>query len=331
MSLTRRTWVAFTGSLLLALGAVLAAPAATSTPATGPGPEPTTRQLKQYRDLLLDLTDPTMEGRGPGTRGIEKARDYIRDYFHDLGLKPAFGESYLQPFDIATDMAAEKQTLDLLDARKLVWTAKPGDFNALAMGKAAGFTAKAVFVGYGIVDAAHNYDSYGDSNAVAGKVAVVFRYEPQDANGYSRWAGLGQRWSRSASLSAKLSWAVEHKAVALVVVNPPSRESNDLLDSSQGFLPGGKIPVMHIHPDAFRKMLEVAGQKSDADALARGADAGGQAPMPLEVIVRGTISAFKPAIVYPYHYRGADLEKFKQLVGADAGVEVRIRDWYAKR
>ena len=43
------------------------------------------------------------------------------------------------------------------------------------------------------------------------------------------------------------------------------------------------------------------------------------------------VLAFKPAIVYPYHYRGADLEKFKQLVGADAGVEVRIRDWYAKR
>jgi L-ascorbate metabolism protein UlaG (beta-lactamase superfamily) len=43
------------------------------------------------------------------------------------------------------------------------------------------------------------------------------------------------------------------------------------------------------------------------------------------------VKVFKPKIVYPYHYRGSDLEKFKTLVGADQGVEVRIRDWYAAR
>ncbi len=41
------------------------------------------------------------------------------------------------------------------------------------------------------------------------------------------------------------------------------------------------------------------------------------------------VRTFKPKIVYPYHYRGSDLEQFKQLVGTDAGVEVRLRDWYA--
>lgn len=40
------------------------------------------------------------------------------------------------------------------------------------------------------------------------------------------------------------------------------------------------------------------------------------------------VREFKPKIVYPYHCRGSDLEKFKQLVGDTAGVEVRIRDWY---
>jgi L-ascorbate metabolism protein UlaG (beta-lactamase superfamily) len=40
------------------------------------------------------------------------------------------------------------------------------------------------------------------------------------------------------------------------------------------------------------------------------------------------VREFRPKVVYPYHYRGTDLEKFKQLVGADSGVEVRIRDWY---
>lgn len=37
--------------------------------------------------------------------------------------------------------------------------------------------------------------------------------------------------------------------------------------------------------------------------------------------------AFKPRIVYPYHYRGTDLKAFEKAL-AGAGVEVRIRDWY---
>jgi L-ascorbate metabolism protein UlaG (beta-lactamase superfamily) len=40
------------------------------------------------------------------------------------------------------------------------------------------------------------------------------------------------------------------------------------------------------------------------------------------------VRAFRPKVVYPYHYRGSDLERFKDLVGRDAGVEVRLRNWY---
>jgi L-ascorbate metabolism protein UlaG (beta-lactamase superfamily) len=40
------------------------------------------------------------------------------------------------------------------------------------------------------------------------------------------------------------------------------------------------------------------------------------------------VRAFKPKVVYPYHSRGSDLEKFKKLVGADGGVEVRLLRWY---
>ena len=40
------------------------------------------------------------------------------------------------------------------------------------------------------------------------------------------------------------------------------------------------------------------------------------------------VREFKPKIVYPYHSRGSDTEKFKKLVGENSGVEVRLRDWY---
>ncbi|HTG43303.1 MAG TPA: MBL fold metallo-hydrolase [Verrucomicrobiae bacterium] len=40
------------------------------------------------------------------------------------------------------------------------------------------------------------------------------------------------------------------------------------------------------------------------------------------------VKEFKPKIVYPYHFRGSDTEKFKQLVGNASGVEVRLLKWY---
>jgi L-ascorbate metabolism protein UlaG (beta-lactamase superfamily) len=41
------------------------------------------------------------------------------------------------------------------------------------------------------------------------------------------------------------------------------------------------------------------------------------------------VKAFKPKIVYPYHYRGQNLQEFADALKGTAGVEVRIRDWYA--
>jgi L-ascorbate metabolism protein UlaG (beta-lactamase superfamily) len=45
------------------------------------------------------------------------------------------------------------------------------------------------------------------------------------------------------------------------------------------------------------------------------------------------VLAFRPKIVYPYHYRGqgglSDVNGFKQLVEAgNKGIEVRLRNWY---
>jgi L-ascorbate metabolism protein UlaG (beta-lactamase superfamily) len=41
------------------------------------------------------------------------------------------------------------------------------------------------------------------------------------------------------------------------------------------------------------------------------------------------VKAFKPAIVYPYHYRGSNLDEFASALKG-SGIDVRIRDWYVK-
>lgn len=45
----------------------------------------------------------------------------------------------------------------------------------------------------------------------------------------------------------------------------------------------------------------------------------------------GATRAFQPRVVYPYHYQGnpvTDLNAYKQQVGTDLGIEVRLRPWY---
>jgi L-ascorbate metabolism protein UlaG (beta-lactamase superfamily) len=39
------------------------------------------------------------------------------------------------------------------------------------------------------------------------------------------------------------------------------------------------------------------------------------------------VKAFKPTIVYPYHYRGQNLDEFTNALKG-SGIEVRVRDWY---
>lgn len=47
------------------------------------------------------LADPSMEGRGVGTPGGVRARDFLLARFTRIGLAPAAGQSYAQPFQFA--------------------------------------------------------------------------------------------------------------------------------------------------------------------------------------------------------------------------------------
>ncbi len=49
--------------------------------------------------------------------------------------------------------------------------------------------------------------------------------------------------------------------------------------------------------------------------------------MPPEEAAEG-VKAFKPKIVYPYHYRNSDLNVFANALKDEKGIEVRLRNWY---
>jgi L-ascorbate metabolism protein UlaG (beta-lactamase superfamily) len=49
--------------------------------------------------------------------------------------------------------------------------------------------------------------------------------------------------------------------------------------------------------------------------------------MPPEEAAEG-VKAFRPKIVYPYHYRGSDVDVFAKALDGESGIEVRLRKWY---
>ncbi len=43
------------------------------------------------------------------------------------------------------------------------------------------------------------------------------------------------------------------------------------------------------------------------------------------------IRAFKPGIVYPYHYQGSNLNELTSALADEKSIEVRVRDWYRSK
>lgn len=261
-------------------------------------------ETRLFAQTVADLAAPTMEGRGTGTAGLDRARDYLVERFGELGLEPAFrvdGQpSFTQPFTAITGVQAKHQTLEMLDPQGRVLTpTKQGEhFNALGFSASGAFEGPIVFVGYGIVDEQHGYDSYAqaDPEVVRGRVAIAFRFEPQDPMGKSLWArregGFGP-WTEAASLVNKARWAAQRGAAALLVVDPPVQDHGDLKSTRYSFdAAPASIPVIHIRSGLFRAILAQAGRdpQSTLEAYQEQANRGGGSVDPIDgAVLRGRV------------------------------------------
>lgn len=233
--------------LLAALTLFLVACAApSSSRPVEPAPN---RQAEAFSQIVTDLAVPTMEGRGPGTRGLELARDYVTEQFRRAGLKPAFGERFTQPFEITLGTEAVTQVLTINDR-----PATAGEqFNAMGFSASGAFAGETVFVGYGINNTQQKYNSFaGGEDLVRGRIAVAMRYEPMDEQGVSKWSQKKDDWSRAASLTSKARWAAEHGATALILINVPAAQVQPLRTTREtSDFEAATIPVFHADPAVF--------------------------------------------------------------------------------
>lgn len=172
------------------------------------------------------LSSDELEGRGPGTKGLEQAAQYLANEFSKLGLKTdLFNGSPFQTMEIVVDAKLgppEHNQLTLLGPA--VENGQPQriefnfgkDFNSLALGGTNKVKATVVFTGYGITAPEHKYDDYADVD-VKGKVVLLLRKEPQQGNEKSVFGGTSA--TRHATFEAKVSNAYQHGAAAVILVN----------------------------------------------------------------------------------------------------------------
>ena len=70
-------------------------------------------ESRMRKDITF-LASDACEGRGPGTKGIDKAAQYIADAFRAAGLKPGGAKgSYFQPFTVPGTLPAEPNQVRL--------------------------------------------------------------------------------------------------------------------------------------------------------------------------------------------------------------------------
>ena len=132
------------------------------------------------------LADDGMEGRMTGTKGYDRAAQYVISRLKAEGLKPAGSKGYLQPVAFeqqAVDQAASRA--DLLAPDGTATPLKVGDDMLITPGggpRPAQVEAPLVFIGYGLHLPAQGYDDIAGLD-LKGKIAVVLSGGPDTISG----------------------------------------------------------------------------------------------------------------------------------------------------
>jgi len=139
---------------------------------------------QQWWSHVQFLADDSLEGRGTGTPGFDKAADYMAEQFRAAGLRPAGVNGYRQPIDFHVVRIDETHcSLDLLRDGK-AQPVKLGDDAVIGVSSqsAASVNVEAVFAGYGLTVPELHYDDLAGQD-VRGKIVVLVNGGPADMPG----------------------------------------------------------------------------------------------------------------------------------------------------
>ncbi|MBX3363863.1 MAG: M28 family peptidase [Phycisphaeraceae bacterium] len=262
-------WVS--GFLIAASAGVLVAWAPAADVNDAGKARPSAIHVEAYRQHVFTLSSPFFEGRAPGTEGNRRAADYLEFHFKSFGLEPAF------PDAAGTPNASFRQTLDV-GGRNVIKTefvkatfertteifVTGRDYTAMDYSGSGVAHGPLVFIGYGIENGPNGFSNIPADLSLAGKIAMVFRFEPMDAQGQSQF-GEGGAWSAAADLERKLKTVASKGAAGIILVNPPGAADPraSRLAGLNSFSGADRLamPVVMMTTDAAGRMVAQADQE----------------------------------------------------------------------
>ncbi len=181
---------------------------------------PTATQLtpadpQRYLNDIKTLTQPKMEGRGDGLKGLTRAEHILVERYKSLGLEPAGSNGYLQPFTVTTGAKLKRKNHLLVQNGQARTALKLNqDYVPFSFSDSGTVAATLVFAGYGVTAEEFGYDDYAGLDA-KDKIVVVLRYEP---TGFAAKLG-NQGMTTHSQLITKAINARNHGAKGMILVN----------------------------------------------------------------------------------------------------------------
>lgn len=222
--------------------------------------------LERMRKDVTYLASDECEGRGVGTKGLDKAADYIADQFKKAGLKPGGVDgTYFQPFPFATNAQLDGESELILQGPKdkKIALKQGAEFQIMGTSAAAKLSAPLVFVGYGVTARGIEYDDYAGVD-VKGKIVIALRRLPRWNDKDKPFDGIHKE--ELAALEYKHQRAQAAKAAGILLVND-SIEANDALIPF-GNMAKGIITVSIPYGQIKRAQLDMILQESAGKKLA---------------------------------------------------------------
>jgi hypothetical protein len=225
----------------------------------GPAAERTVNRAESEQRLRQDITllaSDEYEGRGPLTKGIDRAAEHIAAEFKKVGLKPGGVDgSWFQPFPLGVAILEAPSHLELTGPQGQTIRLTEGvHFSPMGIGHSGQDTGGVVFAGYGITNEKAHYDDYAGLD-VTNKVVVVLRGMPSFGD-----KDLDMQLVTGSSFTAKSVNAEKHHAAALLVINDKdtARTGDDLFQFNYTALERrspAELAVFHVRRSVLERML----------------------------------------------------------------------------
>ncbi len=191
---------------------------------------------ERFRRHLSVLAHDSLQGRGTGTSGEEKAARYLQNELRAYGIPPAPGTTdYLQTFPLHGSTALQETELTLYAPKDSYRLRLQEDYVLYSSGAQTSIASpvRMVFVGYGIVAPEYDYNDYRNID-VRNAIVVFLSGEPvsRDRNFFD-----GERETHHSSFVLKQKNALARGAKGSILIpNPNDRTMDDWYEQQRHFL-----------------------------------------------------------------------------------------------